>query len=145
MRQFFRNIFKNYHAFKNQNKEVIMDIILTKDEVEIGIIHTNLQEEIIELEPRKLFYKQTIQFDNNEIIIGETDGLKLFFSNEHIKQRRIFYQGESFILSNREIIALFFYKFKRMIEHHWIIKEVNIELRNITIFSLIKRNKLNLN
>ena len=39
MRQFFRNIFKGYHISKPENKEVVMDIIITKDEVEIGIIH----------------------------------------------------------------------------------------------------------
>ena len=146
---------KEMNTNQLQAKEVVLTISFLKEEICLKITTINKEEHQIDINMKKeeddIFdvvnvfevmnlkrpYKQSIHFDNNEIIVGEkTNGVNVvsgFFSNVLIEPNQpinyhVKYQHQHYKFSTEEIVALYFYQFKKYIEQRWIIKETIVEL-----------------
>ena len=119
-----------------------LEIYIQQNEIEIKIQNQsisldekNTQNKINKKDQQK--YQFTIQFNKNEIEIGNTNGIDLNTTTEI----QIEYQQQEYQLSKEELIALYFLQFKRIIEKKWILTETKItidQLSQIDINSLIK-------
>ena len=119
-----------------------LEIYIQQNEIEIKIQNQsisldekNTQNKINKKDQQK--YQFTIQFNKNEIEIGNTNGIDLNTTTEI----QIEYQQQEYQLSKEELIALYFLQFKRIIEKKWILTETKVTIdqsSQIDINSLIK-------
>ena len=122
----------------NEDKRITFYIEYTKEnQFQFPIrIYSTKQRKLITLHDEKTIYNQTIGFNNNEIIIGnekpqiydiEDLVTNIALTNSSGISYHITYMNKNYYLSTEEILAIYIYQFRRIIQRKYIISDIQIE------------------